>query len=340
MTRPVVPMVFILATGLLTSPVASRAGGTCPDSHLFSGAMITDICWSCVFPIRVAGMRIGTSGSSIPKGAAKSPLCACPGKMGIPVPGFVTSMWEPARIIELERAPGCLSALNGARLPIDRAKQGSHGNGERAGGDISFMHVHYYAFPVFSILKLFVPQYCNGDDYMDFDLLYLSELDPTWNDDELAFFVNPEAAAVANPAAMLACLPDAVASTAGKPIREMFWCAGSWGTLYPVSGHVNGPGGVMRNSSLLAARALAKLHRAGLARKTMGKDAMCTSKYVPFLPKTQYRFSTFWPVAQTHSNHVMGQSTLIWGSDKILPGVGEDPVYIVWRWNDCCNSGL
>jgi len=34
----------------------------------------------------------------------------------------------------------------------------------------------------------------------------------------------------------------------------------------------------------MAVRAIAKLHRMGMARKTMGEDVMCTSKYTPFLP--------------------------------------------------------
>ena len=37
------------------------------------------------------------------------------------------------------------------------------------------------------MLDLFVKQACNPDGYMDLDIMYLSELDPTWNNDELAF---------------------------------------------------------------------------------------------------------------------------------------------------------
>ena len=31
----------------------------CPDAELFSGKLITDICWGCLFPIRIAGLSIG-----------------------------------------------------------------------------------------------------------------------------------------------------------------------------------------------------------------------------------------------------------------------------------------
>lgn len=49
------------------------------------------------------------------------------------------------------------------------------------------MHYHYYAFPLLIMLDLFIKQTCNADGYMDLDIMYMSELDPTWNNDELAF---------------------------------------------------------------------------------------------------------------------------------------------------------
>src|SRR5260364_305067 len=125
---------------------------------------------------------------------------------------------------------------------------------------------------------------CNPDGYMDLDVLYFSELDPTWNNDELAFFTNPEAAAVANPIAAATCTADAASSLTGKPLKQLFWCAGSWGTLYPLSGHQNGGKGVIRDSSLLTARVLAALHRRGLSWRTMGADAMCKGVIDPLLP--------------------------------------------------------
>ena len=45
----------------------------------------------------------------------------------------------------------------------------------------------------------------------------------------LAFYTNPEAAWLANPVALAACLADAAAASAGSPIDSLFWCAGTWG---------------------------------------------------------------------------------------------------------------
>ena len=59
-----------------------------------------------------------------------------------------------------------------------------------------------------------------------FDVAYITEFDPLWNDDETAFVLNPEAVMFANPIAQAACAVDAVKATAGFPLDSMFWCSG------------------------------------------------------------------------------------------------------------------
>lgn len=326
----------LLSIGLLSianTAQASKDPG-CHDAKLFQ-KLITDFCWSCVLPIRVAGVPM--AGGYSPDEAVSTPFCACKDNLGVPRPGIGTSMWEPARLIEFQRVPGCSSVLGGTVLPLSRRTfVGHHSDGDFDGTDPTFMHYHYYAFPILLMMDLFVAN-CGNDHYIDLDIMFLSEVDPTWNNDELAFFTNPEAAAVANPAAVVACMADAVAATAQKPIKEMFWCAGAWGTVYPLSGNITGGQGVIRDSSLATVKTLAALHRRGMALKTMGQDAMCGGVIHPTLPKQQYKFSLFHPIAETKSAHLMGESTLKWGNAKTIPGIGEDPVYTIWRWNDCCN---
>ena len=41
-------IVFFVSANLIADP-------GCRDSQLISGKLITDMCWDCVFPIRVAG---------------------------------------------------------------------------------------------------------------------------------------------------------------------------------------------------------------------------------------------------------------------------------------------
>ena len=313
----------------------SKAAGSCENADIISGKLITDVCWDCIYPIRIAGIPVSPDGD-IPSEAASSPLCACD-NAGIPQPGVVTSMWEPARLIEIQRTPGCSSVLNGADFGFDPTFIGSTGNGEFDGGDGSFYHYHYYSFPLLSILELFAKPTCSSDGFSDLDIMYLSEVDATWNNSELAFFTHPEASVVSNPLATAACSADAIASTAGNPLSSMFWCAGSWGNMYPFSGHSNGGKGIIKDSSLLKARLLSALHRRGLSWKTMGEDTLCEAKVHPTLPKTQYKFSMMYPVAESNSDHVIGESTLGWGAGRLIPGVANTPVYLTWRWTDCCN---
>ena len=63
---------------------------------------------------------------------------------------------------------------------------------------------------------------------------------------------------------------------------------------------------------------------------------MCGGVVDPTLPKYMYQFTLFDPIPETDDSHVLGESALIWGLLRTLPAFGEDPTYIIWRWQDCC----
>lgn len=320
----------------LTSDQADAVSSRmCPNAKLLSAKLITDICWSCIFPIRLMGITMG--GGNVPDGAAKQPLCVCFDNLGVPEPGLTVGYWEPARLVETVRQPGCSPSLNGIVLPgFNPIRQGGEGNPDGSVTELNFHHYHYFAFPLLSMLDLFMPAKCFSDGMLDFDLMYLSEVDPTWNNPSLAFFANPESAAAANIAAQAACPIDAVAATAKASNDFMWWCAGAWGAMYPLSGF-NDSRHFTTSTSLSSTRAINALHRRGLAVRTMGDDAMCEERvFEPFMPKTQYRLGMFYPVAQGNSNNHIGESAMTWGWGRMIPGVSGDALYVVWRWNDCC----
>jgi len=68
----------------------------------------------------------------------------------------------------------------------------------------------------------------------------------------------------------------------------------------------------------------------------MGDDVLCGAPLAPFLPKSQYKLSQFYPLPEAESSHVIGASPFTWGVWRTLPGPGEDHLYVLWRWNDCC----
>ncbi len=322
---------------IATFPTKSHSETGCIDAQVMSAKLITDICWDCLFPMKIAGMTLGGDSDGAPTESVSNPLCYCNDDLGVPRPGLVTSYWEPARLIEFQRMPGCSSVFNGMRFPVDKLNMGYHSSSEKEGNQARFLHYHYYAFPLLSILDLFSNASCGLDGYMDLDMMYMSELDPTWNDDTISFFTSPEAAFVTDPLMTASCAIDAAGvSTLGQPISKMFWCAGTWGSIYPLSGNTYGLASNVRDTSLYTVRVLAALHRRGITHRTMGEDAMCAAKIEPTLPKKMYKFTLLHPLPETKRSHWIGESEYKWGLGKTVPAVGEDLIYTIWRWNDCC----
>lgn len=329
----------LAALALALAAPAPRAAATgCDDAQIFLASLLTSICWDCIFPIRIAGAALGPGSGRIPSKASSRPICLCRDGLGMPSVGITISMWEPARLIEVVRNPGCSPVLGGVSLPgAGLMRRGGHGEGVYTQGDSAFHHYHVWAFPILLILDLFIVDRCVQDGYLDLDLMFLSELDPTWSFDELAFWTTPEIALTSNPLVQAACVGDALAANVGEPLDALFWCAGSWGGLYPLVGTTLAPDSLPQTSSLLATRAMAAMHRRGLAWRTMGSDTLCRGRIDPFLPKTQYQMSMWHPVAEAQSRHAIGESTFQWGEWRNIPGQGDN-VHLVWRWNDCCSA--
>ncbi len=201
------------------------------------------------------------------------------------------------------------------------------------------MHAHVYSLPLIEMLNMVTGIGGCNSDLVDFDLINLSEVDPSWNHPELAALLSPDLAAYANPAAINACTADGFAALASQPMDSLHWCAGSWGSLYPLSGFTSTYGHFADNTSLLATRALAKIHRIGLGRKTIGKEALCHSRITPWLPKSQYKMSMFWPEPEKHKAHWIGASAATWGMHR-HPLAKDDAMYLVWQYRDCCQTTI
>ncbi|NVP00692.1 TraU family protein, partial [Photobacterium damselae subsp. damselae] len=334
--------VLSLTIGLIAGGISISANaddftlGKCQDADVLSGSLITDVPWSALYPIRLAGIRISPKGDGAPSEATRDSMCACEDDLGIYVPGVTQSMYEPARLIELVRQPNCHMVLGGAVIETTNGrKRGKIGTStETIENQTGFWHYHYYSYPLLLMLELLVPNRC-GDGIVGMDLMYLSELDVTWSDSEIAFFANPEAAIFNNPISIAACAGDAAAAATGNPIDGMFWCAGAWGQMYPLTGYTQQNTSIPTKTSLLATRSVAALHRRLLAYKTMGDDAMCDSVIFPTIPKSQYKMNMMYPIPERDDTHKIGELSMKWGEWRTMPSK-EDAVYMLWRWNDCC----
>ena len=333
----ITPKAYAETSSRLESQNPSKA--LCQSVPILSEKLITSVPWNELFPIRIGLAKLSSGKEPNDRAKTNTGLCVCEDSAGMFHPGVTTGFWRPQRLIELTRSPGCLMALGGHKLPIvDQRRWGTLGSANIPKG-LTYMHAHVYSLPLIEMLNMYTGIGGCNSDLVDFDLINLSEVDPSWNHPELAALLSPDLAAYANPAAINACTADGLAALNAQPMDSLHWCAGSWGSLYPLSGFTSTYGHFSDNTSLLATRALAKIHRIGLGRKTVGNDAQCHSRITPWLPKSQYKMSMFWPDPEKHKAHWIGASAATWGMHR-HPLAKDDAMYLVWQYRDCCQTAV
>jgi len=322
---------------------------TCPDMNF--GKQIGKVCWECFFPFTIIGIKIGGNSNDLPDDVA-APLCICPGRTGYPSLGLTLGWWAPDHVIESTRQPWCVPSLGGEVLTDDEIKMSDIGvtgstnvlparwggldkkNGNTVDG-IAYYNFHWIKFPVAYFIGWLSDYVCSKKGNTAIDIAFMSEFDPSWNNDEMALWTSPETKLFTGPWAFIACAADGVASTVKKPMKSLFWCAGTWGQLYPYSGNVPTAQSGPRDASLNALKGLAKMHRFTLARKSYGDKAVCANQIYYILPKQQYKFQTLFPIAEK-KNHWVGASSFRWGEHRTVPATGEDYVWLQWSFNNCC----
>lgn len=296
---------------------------------------VTDVCWECLFPMTFSGINV-TPGHDDYVTYSK-PICTCGGMP--PKIGVRMTFWEPAHLVDVTRHAYKLIGLGGISMGNETVKnRGAVSFVADGPSQKSFYHVHFYEFPILQMLSLFTDFDCVTKG--ELDIFYMSEFDPLWNDDNLSLIINGEAALFASPAAQLACIADCAASSANKPLDELFWCAGCEGSLYPLSGTVGHHVGAIQASALLTHRIIAKMHRMSL-QLGYEKDEFCQAEPMPIIKKSLYKTQLVHPIPQTSGQcHPLGKSDILWGSGKSYPKSGEDFVYLIWKKKQCCLDAL
>lgn len=296
---------------------------------------LTDICLSCIFPIRLANSASFSFGQEDTPNPGGSPLCRCGANIG-----FKVSFWEPARHADVTRTPWCLVSLGGAKVDLGFSPPRGSTARRPDGTQRAFYQAHWYVNPILYWLQL-VPQFrCLESG--EFDLVYLTEVDPTWNDDELSMILNPDAGLFGSTVAQGACAADCGAASAGFPLSPLFWCGGCQGSLYPLNGTIHDHQGGVASSSLITQRLAAKMHRELLLWSGAGRDGFCGLYPRLLMDKTEYKYSMTYPLPQTAENPLsrccqpFGRSTSIWGAGREYPMAGEDFGYMVFRKRNCC----
>lgn len=242
---------------------------------------ITDLCWDCLFPLTIGSSEVVKSRYPDTKNP-KNPICSCPNKLQLF--GVTIGYWEPFALVDVTPKPYCMVNL-GVQIDIkDQALGGSQMPDTDGRG--AFYYVHWYKYPLMYWLKLLTSIACMEPE--DFDVLYLSELDPTWNDSEFSFVLNPEATLFSMPQVRASCALDASKALVGTAMNSLFWCQGAQGSTYPLNGFVANQASPISAATLLAERTDFKLHRIGAIKDSVGKDspALCTTYRSAILPKS------------------------------------------------------
>ena len=299
---------------------------------------LTEVCWKCIFPIQIGGLKISKNPSGLPDdGKITSPVCVCPTPLGIPRPGIPISFWEPARFTETVKDAYCFPSLGfGLTNPSGGFLNGSTicGGGVQEGTS-TFQQAHFFIYPIWTMMELLIDFICV--EHSGFDLAYMTEVDPTWNDDALAMIMYPETLLFANLPAQLSCMADSAGSNAGRPVTALFWCMGSWGSTYPMSGNIN-EDDITEASIGLAARMIYKMARIGAICDTGVTLCSCVPTLIWI--KKHYRFNIAKPVIGSQCIPI-GRSASVWGSMKnpALPVSGnasDNFMHILFRKRTCC----
>jgi conjugal transfer pilus assembly protein TraU len=339
--RALVGAITFLAvnTGFAAPPVQGTAitcKGTFPNP-------ITDICWSCMFPMKFGGVTIMDMSQEDSNSSGGQPFCYCANGTVNPKVGVKINFWEPSRLFEAVRKPHCYPSLGGVTLDpgIEAPAHNQKKNGEGSADHLSFYNAHWYVNPIMYWLEVVLDNDCL--EHGSFDVAYATEYDPLWGDSQLSFILSPDSSLFGNVIAQAACAADCVASTLGFPLNTLFWCAGCQGSMYPLTGFVSTHIGGVQASTLLMQRMTNKLHRQGLMWSGSGDGGLCGFYPQIIMDKTNYKSQMLFPIPNTtklagRCCQPYGRSTVLTGAGKEFPYMGEDFSYQIFRKRSCCGG--
>lgn len=326
---------LLLTLLLLAGAASAQAAGSSTCHGAFPNP-ITDICWSCILPISLGAATLGNLGGQEDIANPGNPICSCQVN---PTIGLSIGFWEPVRHVEVVRRPFCLVSLGGIDLNPGIAAPEAARVTDASGAQDGFYQAHFYVNPTIFWLKAVADFPCLEGG--SFDIVYLTEVDPIWDDDELILILNPDAVLFANPVAVAACAADCVAATVGFGRRELFWCAGCQGGLYPLGGRVSDHVGGVRTSELIMERLTAKMHRELITWGMHGQRGLCGPYFLPVMDKTAYKAQLTYPIPATRKDagkccQPFGRTTIVWGAGNEYPVKGEDFAFMLFRKRNCC----
>lgn len=324
---------ILVATALAAMSVNAFAGSICKGAWYDP---INDTDWNNSFPITIGGIKTGDN--SDPPLMDMPAICSCPDPLtGSNLPGIGMTYWEPGFVIEIERTPGCSSTMGGVTIVSGYESLSSNQKASEKDGETNNvrMQAHFFNYPLFAVLNVVTGLGCMN--LSSFSLDDLTEFDSSWQDDTWSSSAMPAGSLFADLTAVLSCIPDGVASTLGWPLDLLYWCSGTQGLIYPMTGtsqNYSSPN--IGNVQLLGKYMARKTEQIGLLA-TIGPWAKCGSTWLPTWLKSQYRINPIWPVPIKGSPIVFGESEFRWA---MLPPANQPDVqsnaFLMWVGKQCC----
>src|SRR3546814_3992993 len=115
--------------------------------------------------------------------------------------------------------PWCFASLGGKKISpgfnIGHGRAADSVDGHDRGAK---WHVHWYVYPLLHWMEILTDMACL--EQSSFDIAYVTEIDPLWQDDTLTALINPEVALFANPLAQTACAADCGPATGKLPLHR------------------------------------------------------------------------------------------------------------------------
>ena len=283
----------------------------CPDAGVFK-ELIGGVCWSALFPLRIAGSTWFGGNSGVPNGAASGAVCECGGSwkhLTLPTVGIQIGYWQPTMLIEAVSHPFCSPVLGGVSLSPS-STTGNQWTGSWGGNigtgtstaqhNSTFFNVQLWTFPLITMMQLANIPDCNTG-YSGMNLMLMSEVFPTWNNDLLSFLASPEELLYDNPIGLIGSAEECAQESVGaQPIDNEYWTAGCWGLLYPMVGSNLDGNDPIQASSMDVSRMIAMGFRLGFLERTMGNSTLCGPRRTYVLPKAQFRFQILFPNDETN----------------------------------------
>lgn len=311
--------------------------GNCPSGTFATVFMNYMTTLHNVFPIKFAGITIlnfGNLEDHDDSGASFICICQMPPPLFLRV-GFPLHLWEPADVVEVVQQPWCSPSI-GTNLGLGFNKKAIGDETNTVDGDRkASAQAHLIAYPVWWMLGLFVDLVCLQPS-TGFDYLYVTEVDPLWQNDMWASLLAPEANLFATKALQAACPIDCVTSTASFPLDSLFWCEGCWGGAYPLSKNQSSVDYLQANAGI-AGKFIAKMHRELIMWLTSGPMMLrgyCQAFPFPIWKKTQYNPLLLYP-ARNSNRQPVGRTAKLWGISKSMP-FNPNYVFSIYRARDCC----